>query len=585
MPKIPESTIDKIRDQADIVDVISREVELKRRGVDYFGICPFHDEKTPSFCVSQSKQIYKCFGGCDAGGNVFTFIREFYKLTFFESVKLLAERYNVILDITENYSSGNEHSFLKEVHKDATRFFQQNLFLDIGKKPLQYLEQRNLTKEIIKKFKIGFALDSWNGLINEIGPEYNNEKLLKAGLFKRSEKGNIYDFFRSRIIFPIFHHNSGEVIAFGGRDFDKNDKAKYLNSPGTAIYQKSNILYGLNVTKSAIINSNNKYVIVVEGYMDFLQLYQAGIEPVVAVAGTSLSKNHANIIAKFNKSVVILYDGDSAGGDKAILAGFNLLQAGIETYVVRPPGGLDPDDWLLKEGVGVLNDNIKNPMEFIEFHIDHFKAKNLKGVKKRNYLHQVIGEIKKINDAIIQNELIKDLSEKLREKESALIEILNKKRIYNRSETTIVESSIFDFKTKIHRAELELVKILIHSDFEKRKKLINDIGTDLFSHELLTKIMSKIFIDESIENSKLIDYFSEKSERDFISGLLMEEKEIQNPNQIVKDCMFTIKSAPIKTRIDDLRFTIQEKEKDGRDTSKELKEVVTLQKELIDYRS
>ena len=580
MPQIPQSTIDKIRDQADIVDVISREVELKRKGVNYFGLCPFHDEKTPSFSVSQSKQIYKCFGGCDAGGNVFTFIMEFYKLTFFESVKLLAERYNVILDITENYSSVNEYSFLKKVHEDAALLFQQNLFSDVGKKPLQYLEQRNLTKDIIKKFRIGFALDSWNGLKNKIAPKYNNEtqKLLKTGLFSRSEKGT-YDRFRSRIIFPI-SHQSGDVIAFGGRDYDKNDQAKYLNSPETAIYQKSNILYGLNVTRKAILNSNNKYVILVEGYMDLLQLYQAGIEPVVSVSGTSLTKNHANMIAKFNKPVVILYDGDSAGGNAAIRAGFILLQAGIEAYVVRPPDGLDPDDWLLKEGVGTLNNNIKNPIEFIEFHVDYSKAKNLSGVKKRNYLHQIIDEIKNINDAIIQNELIKDLSEKLNHKERVLIEILNKKRIYNRSETTVVKSSIFDFKEKTHRAELELVKILIHSDFEQRKKLINDIGTDLFSHELLTKIMSKILIDESIENSKLIDYFLEKSERDFISGLLMEEKEIQNPDQIVKDCLSTIHSAPIKTRIDDLRFAIQQKEKNGADTSKELKEVMELQKKL-----
>ena len=584
MPQIPQSTIDKIRDQADIVDVISREIELKRKGVNYFGICPFHDEKTPSFSVSQSKQIYKCFGGCDAGGNVFTFIMEFYKLTFFESVKLLAERYNVILDITENYSSVNEYSFLKKVHEDAALLFQQNLFSDVGKKPLQYLEQRNLTKDIIKKFRIGFALDSWNGLINKIGPKYNNEtqKLLKTGLFSRSEKGT-YDRFRSRIIFPI-SHQSGDVIAFGGRDYDKNDQAKYLNSPETAIYQKSNILYGLNVTRNAITNSNNKYVILVEGYMDLLQLYQAGIEPVVSVSGTSLTKNHANIIAKYNKPVIILYDGDSAGGNAAIRAGFILLQEKVEAYVVRPPDGLDPDDWLLKEGVGALNDNIKNPMEFIEFHVDYSKAKSLRGVKKRNYLHKVIGEIKNINDSIIQNELIKDLSEKLMIKERELIEILNEKRSYNRSETTVVKSSIFDFKTKLHRAELELVKILIHSDFEQREKLINDIGTDLFSHELLTRIMSKILIDESIENSKLIDYFLEKSERDFISGLLMEEKEIQNPDQIVKDCVFTIKSDSIKKRIDDLRETIEQKEKDGRGISKELKEVMNLQKELNDYQ-
>ena len=581
MPQIPQSTIDKIRDQADIVDVISREVELKRKGVNYFGICPFHDENTPSFSVSQSKQIYKCFGGCDAGGNVFTFIMEFYKLTFFESAKLLADRYNIILDISDNYSSSNEYSFLKAVHEDASLIFQQNLFSDIGKEPLQYLKKRNLTEEIIRKFRLGFAMDSWNGLVNKIGPKYNNEtsKLLKTGLFSRSEKGTVYDRFRSRIIFPI-SHQSGDVIAFGGRDYNKNDQAKYLNSPETAIYQKSNVLYGLNVTKSAITNSNNKYIILVEGYMDLLQLYQAGIEPVVAVSGTSLTKNHATIIARYNKPVVILYDGDSAGGNAAIRAGFVLLQAGVEVYVVRPPGELDPDDWLLKEGREALNDNIENPSDFMEFHINYSNAKTFKGVQKSNYLHNVIGDIKNIKDSIIKNELIKYLSEKLREKESDLIEILNQKRSYKKSETAVVKNSVFNFKTKLHRAELELIKILINSSFDKRKKLINDLGIDLFSHELLSKIMSKILTDESIENSKIIDYFSEKSERDFISGLLMEEKEIQNPDQIVKDCLSTIQSAPLKTRIDDLRFTIQQKEKNGADTSKELKEVMELQKKL-----
>ena len=581
MPQIPQSTIDKIRDQADIVDVISREVELKRKGVNYFGICPFHDENTPSFSVSQSKQIYKCFGGCDAGGNVFTFIMEFYKLTFFESAKLLADRYNIILDISDNYSSSNEYSFLKAVHEDASLIFQQNLFSDIGKEPLQYLKKRNLTEEIIRKFRIGFAIDSWNGLINKIGPKYNNEtsKLLKTGLFSRSEKGTVYDRFRSRIIFPI-SHQSGDVIAFGGRDYNKNDQAKYLNSPETAIYQKSNVLYGLNVTKSAITNSNNKYIILVEGYMDLLQLYQAGIEPVVAVSGTSLTKNHATIIARYNKPVVILYDGDSAGGNAAIRAGFVLLQAGVEVYVVRPPGELDPDDWLLKEGREALNDNIENPSDFMEFHINYSNAKTFKGVQKSNYLHSVIGDIKNINDSIIKNELIKYLSEKLREKESDLIEILNQKRSYKKSETAVVKNSVFNFKTKLHRAELELIKILLNSSFDKRKKLISNLGIDLFSHELLSKIMSKILTDESIENSKIIDYFSEKSERDFISGLLMEEKEIQNPDQIVKDCLSTIQSAPLKTRIDDLRFVIQQKEKSGADTSKELKEVMELQKKL-----
>ena len=252
MPQIPQSTIDKIRDLADIVEVIGEEIDLKRKGASYKGLCPFHDDTEPSLSVSPSKQWFKCFS-CDKSGNAISFIMEKRNLTFVEAIELLAKRYNVILDKTENYSSGNEYSFIKNVHEDASNIFQNNLSSEKGKKPLQYLEQRNLTKNIIKKFKIGFALDSWNDLINEIGPKYNNEtqKLLKTGLFGRSKKGTIYDRFRSRIIFPI-SNPSGEVIAFGGRDYDKNDQAKYLNSPETAIYQKSNTLYGYNMTRGAI---------------------------------------------------------------------------------------------------------------------------------------------------------------------------------------------------------------------------------------------------------------------------------------------------------------------------------------------
>ncbi|MDG1224654.1 MAG: CHC2 zinc finger domain-containing protein, partial [Candidatus Marinimicrobia bacterium] len=220
MPKIPQNTIDKIRDLADIVDVISTEIELKRRGINYFGVCPFHDENTPSFSVSPSKQIYHCFG-CGNGGNVFTFIMEFQKLTFFEAIKFLASKYNVVLEIANNNSSSNEYSFLKKIHEDSTLLFQQNLFSDAGKGPLQYLMDRNLSVSVIKKFRIGFAFDSWNNLYNKISFDYKDkfQNIMKTGLFIRSDKGT-FDRFRSRIIFPIFHQ-SGEVIAFGGRDYKK----------------------------------------------------------------------------------------------------------------------------------------------------------------------------------------------------------------------------------------------------------------------------------------------------------------------------------------------------------------------------
>ena len=581
MPKIPQNTIDKIRDLADIVDVISREIELKRRGVNYFGVCPFHDENTPSFSVSPSKQIYHCFG-CGNGGNVFTFIMEFQKLTFFESIKFLADKYNVILEITKSNSSSNEYSFLKEIHEKATLLFQKNLFSDYGKNPLKYLLDRNLNESIIKKFRIGFALDSWNNLYNKISFDYKDKfpNLMKTGLFIRSDKGT-FDRFRSRIIFPIFHQ-SGVVIAFGGRDYNKNDLAKYLNSPETAIYQKSNTLYGLHITKEDIRKTG--YAILVEGYMDLLQLYQAGIKPVVSVSGTSLTKNHANLISKHVKKVILLYDGDSAGANAVIRAGFILLQVGVEAYVVRPPDKLDPDDWLLKEGSDSLKKEIQRPMEFLDFHLEFYKAKSLRGVQKRDYLHDIIGNIKTINDLIIKNEIIRDLSEKMRMQEIELLQILNLKRNYNKAETVNIENNKLDFKTKLHRAELELIKIFINSNFKVRKELKKNISIELFSHELLTEIISIILNDETIENSRLVEHFAGKKEREFISQILIEGKEVEYSDKVLTDCIKTIKSIAIKNRIEDLRFIIQNNEKSGEGTSKELIEVMKLQKELIEYR-
>ena len=581
MPKIPQNTIDKIRDLADITDVISTEIELKRRGINYFGVCPFHDENTPSFSVSPSKQIYHCFG-CGNGGNVFTFIMEFQKLTFFEAIKFLANKYNVVLDIENSNSSSNEYSFLKRIHEDSTLLFQQNLFSDAGKGPLQYLMDRNLSESVIKKFRIGFAIDSWNNLYNKISFDYKDkfQNIMKTGLFIRSDKGT-FDRFRSRIIFPIFHQ-SGEVIAFGGRDYKKNDLAKYLNSPETAIYQKSNILYGLHITKDDIRKEG--YALLVEGYMDLLQLYQAGIKPVVSVSGTSLTKNHANLISKHVKKVILLYDGDSAGANAVLRAGFILLQVGIEAYVVRPPDRLDPDDWLLEKGPNALKKAIQNPMDFLDFHLEFHKAKKLRGVQKSDYLHDIIGNIKTIKDSIIKNEIIRDLAEKIRIQEIDLLQILNLKRNFNEAEVVDADRNLFEFKTKIQRAELELIKILINSNFKARKVLKKNIGLDLFSHELLIKIISKILDDETIENSKLVEHFPEKKEREFISQLLIEGKEEEYSEKVVTDCIKTIKSIAIKNRIEELRFVIQANEKSGESTSKELKEVMKLQKELIEYR-
>ena len=578
MPIIPQNTIDRVRDQADIVDIISKEIELKKKGVNYFGVCPFHDENTPSFSVSPSKQIYHCFG-CGNGGNVFTFLMEFQKLNFYEAVKLLADKFNITIDIAKKKSDSSEYSFLYELHEKATTLYQNNLVSKLGNKPTEYLIGRNLSEDIIKEFRIGFALDSWNNLYNTIKTEASIDNLMKSGLLIRSEKG-IFDRFRSRIMFPIFHQ-SGKVIAFGGRDFQKNDVAKYLNSPETTLYQKSNTLYGLHITKNDIRKSG--YAILVEGYMDLLQLYQADIKSVVSVSGTSLTRNHANILSKLVNKIILLYDGDSAGGNAAIRAGFILYQAGMEPYVVQPPDQLDPDDWLLKKGSSDIKAAIENPKSFLDFHIEFHNSTFLKGTDKRDYLHELLFNIKDIKDTIIKNELIKDISEKFKISEIDLLQILNSKKSYNKEKIVEDFTNKIEFTSKIHRAELELTRIFINASIERKKELKKLINIELFSHKLLIKIVSKIIGNESLETSKLVEYFPEKIERELISKLLIDEKKDESIEQIVNDCIKTLKSVPIKKRINELRGIIQNKELSGRSPSTELKEIMALQNQLIEF--
>jgi len=575
MPKIPQSTIDRIRDQSDIVDIISEEVSLKRKGVNYFGRCPFHDEKTPSFSVSPSKQIYHCFG-CGNGGNVFTFLMEFQKFNFYEAVKSLANRYNITIETTQGNSDTSEYSFLYQVHEKATVLYQMNLFSPPGEKALQYLKDRNLREETIKKFRIGFAIKSWNNLLNNLNQAGTNDSLMKSGLFIRSEKGT-FDRFRSRIMYPIFHQ-SGKVNAFGGRDFGDNDSAKYLNSPETALYQKSNTLYGLHVTKDVIRRLG--YAVLVEGYMDFLQLYQAGIEPVVSVSGTSLTRNHANMLSKLANKVILLYDGDLAGGNAAIRAGFIIYQIGMEAQVVRPPDNLDPDDWILQNRIDDIKSAIDNPTTFLDFNIEFYNAIELKGIKLRDYLHELLSNINQISDVIIKSEFIKNISEKFDIKEIELIEILNSKKTYNKRKVVDNNDNNIKFTSKIHRAELELTKIIMNADLQNRKYLKKLISLDLITHEFLFKIISKLYSDHQFETSKLIENFPNKIERKLISKLLIDDKSNESTEQIVIDCLRTLKSVPIKNKINNLRDVIQKKELAGEESNKELKDIMILQNQL-----
>ena len=575
MPKISQTTIDQIRDRADIVDIISQEVNLKRKGINYFGVCPFHDEKTPSFSVSPSKQIYHCFG-CGNGGNVFTFLMEYEKVTFFEAVKGLAKKYNIIIEEIKNTVPSNEFSLLYDFHERASIIYENNLFSKSGSNALKYLTNRKLKENIIKEFRIGFALNSWNSLYKVFINDKYKDSMMKSGLFSRTQKG-VFDRFRSRIMFPIFHQ-SGKIIAFGGRAFESDDMAKYLNSPETTIYQKSNILYGLHKTRDSIRKAG--YAVLVEGYMDFLQLYQAGIKTVVAISGTSLTMNHAKALSRLTNKIILLYDGDSAGGSATIRAGFIIYKAGMESYVIRPPKGMDPDDWILNNGKIEIERKIKNPVNFIDYHIDFHNADKLKGVDKRDYLKDILSNINSIEDVIIKNEFVKDLSEKLNIDEVDLLGIINKinnPSIKNKNDDNENEIS---FTSNTDIAELEILSVLINSNIENRKEIINQLSIDLFNNIFIRKIIKIIFSNNISNISELMDSLTDKKERTLLSKLLIDEKNKEITEQIVIDCIRTLKSVPIKREIKNLRAIIKQKELEGHDSIKELKEIVFLQNKL-----
>ncbi len=362
----PDDLIEEVRINNDIVDVVSEYVKLERKGKDYFGLCPFHKEKTPSFSVVPGKQIFYCFG-CGKGGNVFNFIMGTENLDYIEAVKLLAERARIQLPEGENDQDAEKARTKKEILKinvEAAKFFHALLNENRNVKGIEYLKKRGISEGTIKKFGLGYSSEEWDSLYKHlVSKSFSEEHLKLSGLVLTGKNGNLYDRFRSRIMFPIFDVR-GNVIGFGGRVLD-GSLPKYMNSPETPVYNKGRNLYALNTAK----NSGEKRLIIVEGYMDVISLHQSGINNAVASLGTALTESQGRILKKYAEEIVISYDADTAG-QSATMRGLNLLNdIGCSVRVLIVPDGKDPDEFIRKNSPDAFRKLVDNSLSLVEYKI------------------------------------------------------------------------------------------------------------------------------------------------------------------------------------------------------------------------
>lgn len=403
MKKIDRETVQRILDTADIVDVVSDFVNLKRRGANYMGLCPFHNERTPSFSVSKSKNICKCFS-CGKGGSPLNFIMELEQLSYNEALRYLAKKYNI--EIKEHEMTDHEREMESEreslfaINDFAMHFFDNTLENnDEGRSiGLSYFYERGINEASIKKFHLGYSPERNDALYQAaIQKGYTEEKLIKTGLCGRTESGRVYDRFRGRVIYPVFTV-SGKVVAFGGRTLRKDDKAKYVNSPESEIYSKSRELYGLYQAKRAIGKAEKCYL--VEGYMDVISMSQAGIENVVASSGTSLTDGQIKMIHRFTENVTLMYDGDAAGIKAALRGSDMLLAEGLNLKVVLLPPGEDPDSFAQSHSSSEIEEYIRtHESDFIQFMMD---------VKLNDCGNDVLARAKVITDVIASIATIPD---------------------------------------------------------------------------------------------------------------------------------------------------------------------------------
>ncbi|MFQ6104320.1 MAG: DNA primase [Candidatus Glassbacteria bacterium] len=552
---IPSEVIEDIKSRLDIVDVVSDHVDLKRVGKNYVGLCPFHPEKTPSFSVSQEKQIFHCFG-CGKGGDLISFNMAISNSSFFETLETLAGQCGVELPSYDMYRDEGRDEVIRANEMAMMAYHRILTETGEGKRSLEYLKSRGVKKECIDDFLIGFAPARWKGIKN-LGEENNisEEVLVKAGLLYMREGGtSSRDLFRNRIIFPIMDSRA-RVIGFGGRSVDGSEP-KYLNTPETVVFNKGRNLYGLHLTKNEI--RSKKEAVIVEGYMDLLVLYQAGCRNLVAPLGTALTENQAALLSKMCESVSLMYDADRAGLKAAFRAGDLLLAAGVVAKYVELPAGDDPASFVHANGIVAVQELIRDAVDVIDAKIAILRRRgNLQSIEgKRKAVGYISDTISGIKDTLMRRLYLEKCSMELNVPIDVLSHELTKKSARRRRTQTGRAPEKVTGK-KIHDLTEKYIILLLLMDRCDSASFLNTVS-ELVSDDFLNEDYRNIFIAfkelAGCEGSAL-DLILSKLPQELhstVSGIAMDESIIQNPEKMLSDCLRKLKARRIKRDMNEI---------------------------------
>ena len=574
MALIDSETVNKIRKSNDIVDVISSYIDLVPKGKNYFGVCPFHDDHSPSMSVSREKQIYRCFT-CGASGNVLTFVMNYENIGFVDALKKLGDKVGIHLDIKSNQKS-SKYSEFYDIYKLSTNFYKNNLNSPLGEKAREYLKSRKITEDMIKTFDIGLSLN--DSLSKMLVKKYDSKKLIDIGL-SHEFNGKIVDLFLNRIMFPI-KDLYGNVVAYSGRKFDDSDAPKYINTKETIIFKKGNILYNYFSALEEI--RRKKEIIICEGFMEVIRLYSIGIKNVVALMGTSFTNDQLEVIKKLNVNVVLNLDNDDPGKLAAFQIGETLSKNGINSSVIVFDRYKDTDELIMNDGAEAFLKAYNNRANFIDYKLHYLKSnKNLTdSVELAKYINEAILSINELDDDILKEIKAKELSSEFDISLETIKSKLTNKTLKPKESVKTKKAISND---KYRKSEIRIIYLMLNNKevikkYEKNlgflpnedmKKLANEIvyfkqtnyGWDYA--DFITYVMNKPWLKESLDivlNTEQTEEYSKEELEDYFTTIkkFEVEKQIKRLTQMMKETLDIEEKIKIAKRIENIKKDVLE---------------------------